>query len=170
VPDDRAPGDLETVRQLLLTSALPNDTRVPEDRLDDWVSEADRGEIAEVRRLREALIASLGVERPVALAPWLERYPLRIALQPDGRPVAFEPESPSLVGRLLAAVTAAVADGTWHRLHACPGCRYAFYDTSRNASRTWCRMTKEDASGRSCGSIAKARAKRERDRQAQPSV
>ena len=164
MPDDRAPGELETVRQLLLTAVLPNDTRVPEDRLGAWLPAADRGEEAEVRGLRDALRATLGRDRPTDLAPWLDRHPLHAVLAADGRPVGLVPDDPSLVGRLLSAVVGAVADGTWPRLRACPDCGYAFYDTSRNGSRTWCRMTKEDPSGRSCGSIAKARAKRARDR------
>lgn len=165
MPDDRAPGELETVRQLLLTWSLPNDTRVPEDRLDVWLPAAHRGEAGEVRALRDALRGALGREHPTVLAPWLARHPLHAVLADDGRPVALVPDDPSLAGRLLSAVLTAVADGAWHRLRACPGCGYAFYDTSRNGSRTWCRMTKEDPTGRSCGSIAKARAKRARDRE-----
>jgi hypothetical protein len=58
---------------------------------------------------------------------------------------------------LLAAVAIAVADGSWRRLKACrdPGCRWAYYDHSRNRSRAWCSMA-------SCGNRAKARAFRQR--------
>jgi predicted RNA-binding Zn ribbon-like protein len=60
---------------------------------------------------------------------------------------------------LLAAVAAAVADGTWSRLKVCrdPGCRWAYFDASRNRSRAWCSME-------TCGNRAKARAFRERGR------
>jgi predicted RNA-binding Zn ribbon-like protein len=60
---------------------------------------------------------------------------------------------------LLAAVAEAVADGTWSRFKVCrePGCRWAYYDHSRNRSRAWCSMD-------TCGNRAKARAFRSRAR------
>ncbi|RDI49411.1 CGNR zinc finger domain-containing protein [Nocardia mexicana] len=61
------------------------------------------------------------------------------------------------LARLLAIVAAASADGTWGRLKACrnPDCRWAYYDHSRNRSRTWCSME-------TCGNQAKVRAFRRR--------
>jgi len=61
------------------------------------------------------------------------------------------------IAQLLAAVTAAVADGTWERLKICRAddCHWAFYDTSRNHSGAWCSMA-------GCGNRAKARAYRRR--------
>ncbi len=56
------------------------------------------------------------------------------------------------LGTVLAAAFAAMADGTWRRLKACPGerCGWAFYDRSPSASATWCSM-------QVCGGRAKAR-------------
>ena len=61
------------------------------------------------------------------------------------------------VGQVLAIVAVAAADGTWERLKACPAddCHWAFYDFSRNHSRTWCTMS-------TCGNRAKARTYRAR--------
>jgi predicted RNA-binding Zn ribbon-like protein len=61
------------------------------------------------------------------------------------------------LGRIVAAVQASVADGSWHRLKACRAedCEWAFVDTARNQSRAWCSM-------RSCGNREKARAFRRR--------
>jgi predicted RNA-binding Zn ribbon-like protein len=63
------------------------------------------------------------------------------------------------LARLLAIVAAAVGEGTWPRLKACPReeCEWAFYDRSKNRSGRWCRMEE-------CGNLAKARAFRERRR------
>ena len=63
------------------------------------------------------------------------------------------------LARLLAIVAAAVADGSWERLKACPReeCEWAFYDKSKNRSGRWCKME-------SCGNIEKAKAFRERQR------
>jgi predicted RNA-binding Zn ribbon-like protein len=65
----------------------------------------------------------------------------------------------ALLARLLGTVAIAVADGRWKRMKACgqPGCRWAYYDSSRNTSRSWCDMT-------TCGNRAKARAFRERNK------
>jgi predicted RNA-binding Zn ribbon-like protein len=61
------------------------------------------------------------------------------------------------LGRLLAIVYRAMADGTWERLKACrdDSCEWAFYDWSKNRSGAWCDMAV-------CGNRAKARAYRER--------
>jgi hypothetical protein len=63
------------------------------------------------------------------------------------------------LARVAAAVMACAADGTWPRLKACrvTDCRWAFLDTSKNRSRTWCSM-------RMCGNRTKTRAYRARQR------
>ncbi len=75
----------------------------------------------------------------------------RLELEPLGTGIAAP------LGRLLAIVVEAQAAGTWARLKACPAedCHWAFYDASRNRSRTWCSM-------QGCGNRAKARAYRAR--------
>jgi predicted RNA-binding Zn ribbon-like protein len=62
---------------------------------------------------------------------------------------------------MLATVFRAMSDGSWSRMKACgnPDCRWAFYDSSKNRSGRWCEMA-------SCGNRMKARAFRERARQA----
>jgi predicted RNA-binding Zn ribbon-like protein len=64
------------------------------------------------------------------------------ATSPAGRALA------PLAGTLMAAQ----ADGTWPRVKACArdSCRWLFYDTTRNHSRTWCTST-------TCGSREKAK-------------
>jgi len=72
----------------------------------------------------------------------------------------LEPEAGGLdaaLGRLVATVYQAMADGTWQRMKACRrhDCRWAFIDESPNGKRTWCSM-------QTCGNRAKARRHRER--------
>jgi hypothetical protein len=74
------------------------------------------------------------------------------AARAELRPM-FPPEGPELVpgrsgvdgalGRVAAATFAAMLDGSWPRLKACPRdvCGWAFYDRSSNASATWCSMS-----------------------------
>jgi predicted RNA-binding Zn ribbon-like protein len=62
-----------------------------------------------------------------------------------------------LLGRVLAVAYGAMVDGSWSRLKACRnhGCRWAFYDFSRNRSASWCSM-------QLCGNRTKTRAYRRR--------
>lgn len=93
----------------------------------------------------------------------------RLAAESDLRPrfvsggrVVLEPAASGVagaLGRLLAAVSASMAEGTWGRLKACAddGCQWAFYDRSKNHSGHWCSMEV-------CGNRAKARQFRQRRR------
>ena len=67
---------------------------------------------------------------------------------------------PGLVARVLGLTHDAMRDGTWERLSRCNnnGCQWAFLDRSKNRSRRWCDMN-------SCGTQAKSRAYRARQRQ-----
>lgn len=76
----------------------------------------------------------------------------------------LEPEAAGVrgaIGRILAEVSAGMADGTWERIKACRAedCRWAYLDTAKNRSRAWCSM-------RSCGNRAKVHAYRERQAKA----
>ena len=61
------------------------------------------------------------------------------------------------LGRILARVADAMADGRWERLKACRAddCQWAFFDGAKNRSRAWCSMS-------SCGNRAKMSAFRGR--------
>jgi hypothetical protein len=110
-----------------------------------WCDERGRppGDAREARRVRDALrsIASgAGAELPAV--------PLSVRATSDGV---------VLVGENAAAAAVAVAAtlttrGTLGRVKLCPcaDCGWAFYDSSRNASRTWCDMAV-------CGNRVKAR-------------
>jgi predicted RNA-binding Zn ribbon-like protein len=128
---------------------------------------ATAGELARARELREALrrllLANNGIEFDAGAA-WAVldgaaqrgRVELRFA---DGAP-ALVPAAAGVsgaLGRIVAGVHAAVADGSWVRLKACRAhdCEWAFVDTARNQSRAWCSM-------RACGNREKARAFRRR--------
>ncbi len=184
---DEAPGRLDDVRVLLNTSGLGNDAaRTPFDHLGDLGSDPGewsktfvglpapvRGQLPQIRQLRDDLRPLLGSTHPgSALASWLSRVPLAVTLPDDGpRALRIVPRHRSTAGTVLAAVAEAAGDGIWPRLRSCPDCRFVFYDSSRRGGRTWCRMARDDEHGRrSCGNIAKARAKRTRDRVASVGV
>ncbi|WP_285775398.1 CGNR zinc finger domain-containing protein [Microtetraspora sp. NBRC 13810] len=179
--DGTAPGGLEVVRAFLNTWEIPNDTRVPVDRLDALAAVPARWEEAlpglpapapesvdDLRRLRAGLREQLGRTHPAGLAAHLDRHPLVVTLgaAPPEPPVRLRPATPGTAGVLLAHAVGAIGDGLWHRLKACPDCRWVFYDTTRNAGRVWCAMTADGPGRRGCGAIAKTRAHRARARAA----
>jgi predicted RNA-binding Zn ribbon-like protein len=122
------------------------------DRWQQWT--AERGlrpdPLPAAQQVRDALRASVGDPR------------LRSADARAGIQVELTPEGPALVadnavGAVLAAAARLAVLGHWCRMKICPAddCSWAFYDHSRNRSRTWCSMS-------ACGNREKARAWRER--------
>ncbi len=154
--DHVAPGELERVRTLLNTWLIPNDTRVPTDRF--------RG-AAILRELRDDLRRA--VEDPPAAEHVLNSWVRRLDVTPRVAGGAVTFRGNGTAGRLLAIVVESVADGTWSRVRACPDCHWVFYDHTRNGSKRWCLMTAGGPGGRSCGSIAKVRAHRDRARRSE---
>ncbi len=125
---------------LLQWRLLAADTTIGEDGL------------ARALALREALRALMwannGMELPRPEADRLNRIAsetrLTVRFHADGRAFltsAAEGAS-GAIGKLYAIAVNAMAEGTWPRLKACLNetCRWAFFDTSRNSSGTWCSM------------------------------
>jgi predicted RNA-binding Zn ribbon-like protein len=166
-----APGDVEAVRSFVNTW----DEETGGEVLDApralaaflGVAAASAADLRHALALREALRAILshhgGAPLDPAAPPVLEatarRARLGVAFDAHGRATAASRATgvAGALGRLLAIVATAQADGTWERLKACPAgdCRWAFYDRSRNRSSVWCDM-------KVCGNRAKARSFRAR--------
>lgn len=170
-PSQAAPGALESVRELLNSWLIPNDTRTPTDAFDAYVAVhgLSRRSAITTRRLRDDLrgVVERSADGDTVLTAWIERVGRRPAVV-DGHIV--HRHAPGHAGWLLALVLDAVAAGQWHRLKACPDCRWVFYDHSRNASKRWCLMNAGGPEGRACGTIAKVRRHRERVRETGPAV
>jgi hypothetical protein len=158
-----APGDLEPVRSLLNSWLIPNDSRKPTDRFDDFVREHGwrQREAALVRELRDDLRHVVETGDGSALNDWIERTGIRPVVDHDS---LWYQHTADPAGDILAAVLSAISAGTWKRLKACPDCHWVFYDNTRNGSKRWCLMYAGGPDGRACGTIAKVR--RYRDRQA----
>jgi predicted RNA-binding Zn ribbon-like protein len=167
-----APGELLLIEQFVNTL----DTEEGTDALDGaWARSAGlaTGELsaADVERLvrfREALRAVLLSHNGVELDDEVVRElaslgrdaSVVVGFGPGGEPrleAASDSGAPAVLASLLAVIARADAEGTWARLKICPAddCLWAFYDYSRNHSRTWCDMSV-------CGNRAKARAFRSR--------
>jgi predicted RNA-binding Zn ribbon-like protein len=130
---------------------------------DVRVSAAEHARVLELRELlRDALEAATHGTAPDTAYARLDEIaagvPLRVRfgaaaahLEPARRQAA-----PAL-GPILATVYDAVSDEALQRLKVCrnEGCRWAFYDTSRNRSGVWCSMA-------ICGNRQKGRVYRSR--------
>ena len=165
-----APGELEDVRTLLNTWRLPNSTRTPEDNFDDFATRqgiTNAAEVAQLRRLRDDLRKMVeGEEKEIIfLNSWLREIPLRVTVEESeaGLAIRYKHDS-GRVGEILTVVLKAVEAEQWSRLKACPDCRWVFFDHSRNASKKWCGMYAKGPEGRACGTIAKVRRHRARQK------
>ena len=171
-----APHDLALIEAFVNTFDLETgeeELGSPE-ALTAWLSErglADEpvghddlaGAVALREHLRALLLANNGGELdpsvPAALSAAAGRARLTLELDESGH-ATVTPQAQGIdrvAGRLLGIVARAQAEGSWDRLKACPWhtCHVAFYDHSRNRSRTWCDMAV-------CGNRAKAQAYRRR--------
>ena len=161
-----APGSLELVQAFVNTvdSEHGPDLFDDVDDVSEWLER--RGMAAEVapadaaaaREVREALRALLHANNGAPHDPQadlvLDAAARRARLEPAFGAAALVPRADGVdaaVGQVLAAAFAAMLDGSWARLKACPRerCGWAFYDRSSNASATWCSM-------RVCGGREKA--------------
>jgi predicted RNA-binding Zn ribbon-like protein len=117
--------------------------------------------------VREAIRGVIGVNSGAAIYPVdiatlngaIAASRLRARFGSDGK-ARLEPDAPGVegaMGRIVAAVFAAMGEEDWQRLKTCDSrsCRWVFYDRSRNHSSRWCKMA-------SCGNRQKAKRFRER--------
>lgn len=169
--------DLELIRALVNTREVDEakDALTSPEALGEWLGEhglrVDRplaaDDLDRAVRFREALrgllLANNG--RPLdaetldALRTAARASPLQVELDDEGT-ASLEPARGAveeLTARVLATIVEAQATGSWERLKACPAddCQWAFYDRSRNRSRTWCSMEE-------CGNRSKTRSYRAR--------
>ncbi|HET9199874.1 MAG TPA: CGNR zinc finger domain-containing protein [Dehalococcoidia bacterium] len=172
-----APGALSLVLDFVRTSSFLDDSA----NLRDWLraqglmstkEELAAGEARSLIDLRQALRALLRANHDrTANGEALKTLDLlssQVAME-----LRFRDDQASLqardgrsgqraIGQILGIVYDAMADGSWQRMKICRAsdCQWAFYDSSRNRSGTWCSMS-------DCGNRAKARAFRERSRTTQ---
>jgi predicted RNA-binding Zn ribbon-like protein len=137
------------------------------ERTGDYLEPPDEEALQRLLALRESLRALLrtnnGEEIEASeltpLEEAAERSRFRTTFSTDGR-LDLAPARSDLSGfeaRLLLAIERLQSHGAWPRLKACTDdeCQWAFYDATRNHSRTWCSMDV-------CGNREKTRRYRER--------
>jgi predicted RNA-binding Zn ribbon-like protein len=137
------------------------------ERTGEHAGSLEPDDVNRMQLLRESLRSLLrgnnGEEISVAkltpLREAAERTRIRTAFSADGE-LELVPARSGLSGfeaRLLMAVEHLQCHGAWPRVKACTedSCQWAFFDTTRNRSRTWCSMDV-------CGNREKTRRYRER--------
>jgi predicted RNA-binding Zn ribbon-like protein len=145
------------------------------ERLQGWIEEQTGERLPEVEvedlrrihRLREAIRALMRANNggrpddrelePLGEAAVRSRY--RLTFGSEGK-LTLAPARADLGGfesRLLLALERLQREDAWPRVKACTdeGCQWAFYDATRNRSRTWCSMDV-------CGNRQKTRRYRQR--------
>jgi predicted RNA-binding Zn ribbon-like protein len=161
-PGDRvpAPGALRLVQRFVNTVDYEGPELIPDAAaLRDWlvaaglldprapVTGADHRRAVELREAIRALAeAHAGAPDDPAATATVNAAAARAGLHPVlGATTSLEPAAEGVdaaLGRIVAAIHAAIAEGTWPRLKACErhSCRWAFYDRSKNRSGHWCSM------------------------------
>jgi predicted RNA-binding Zn ribbon-like protein len=133
----------------------------------------ERGQTVSEADLKHAIAVREAIRGVVGANSGGQVYPLDIATLNEaaaasrlrarfgaGGKARLEPEAGGVagaMGRMVAALFAAMADADWSRLKLCRSgtCRWAFYDLSRNHSSRWCTMA-------TCGNRQKAKRFRQR--------
>jgi len=178
-----APGHLEVVRSLINTLDDGRGTELlgSTEQLAAWLRENElverkapkptEAELERVRAVREELRVLSGRNNSIqaecaseVLDDASRRSAFAITFDPGTNSSVLRPTATGVdgaLGRILAAVHAAMADRTWPRLKACADetCRWAYFDHSKNGCSRWC--------ADNCGNRSKV--KRYRERQAQAS-
>jgi predicted RNA-binding Zn ribbon-like protein len=158
-PDEEALDSPEALAQWMEAHGIP---------AGDDLDEADLRRTIEFREALRTLLRAnndsiLDADAVGRLRAAADVGLIRIEVDSTGRAVAGPAHAGlgALFARLLAAVADSQAAGTWERMKACAAddCEWAFYDSSKNRSRTWCSMGV-------CGNRAKTRAYRARRRRA----
>jgi predicted RNA-binding Zn ribbon-like protein len=178
-------GDKPAPGRLRLVQAFLNSTNAKSGREDftnpaalkEWLVESEligpkapvtESDVRQATAVRDALIGlistrsgdgTIDADALDVLNRSTRSAQMSVSFEAAGR-VRLEPLAPAVdgaLGKLIAIVVDAMADGTWENLKICRGddCSWAFYDRSKNHSGAWCDIN-------DCGNVAKARSYRAR--------
>jgi len=171
-----APGSLEIVRTFLNTWEIPNDTREPLDQLKDqnYLTKFIRENFStidfnfekldELFQFRNDIRKSIELSELELLNEWLLRKPLHVGISKQNMLQYAPVEENDIIYEMLQIIVESIGLNQWHRLKACPDCKWVFYDFSKNGSKRWCGMYAGSPKGRACGTIAKVKRYRQKNK------
>lgn len=175
---DAAPPHVELLRDFANTVDVDEgtDSLTTPRELSRWLREhgllgrrtaSTDDDLLLARQLRTGIRAAMAAhhdDRPVD-SPELDAASERLALRMSccGDNPRLEPVDTGIRGglaQILVAVNEGVISDDWPRLKICPDdtCQWAFYDATKNRSKSWC--------GPTCQNKAKTRSYRQRQRTA----
>ncbi|MBC5829577.1 MAG: CGNR zinc finger domain-containing protein [Candidatus Eremiobacteraeota bacterium] len=176
---ESAPGELEIIREFINAFEPENQDRekfadvtsagqwLRERKLiSQSITKAERARLETLREVfRTELSAHNGEGDPerswAALGQFVKEAKLLVHIGSQPGQIRLIPAASgsvnSVTARLLAIMYDAIRLDQWRRLKACRkhSCLWAFYDRSKNGSRTWCDMAV-------CGNRVKAQRRRQR--------
>jgi predicted RNA-binding Zn ribbon-like protein len=154
-----APDGLREVQLLINTVDVHNEV----EWLQEWLearglAAKHRARATELREaLRSLVLANNGVGPDAAALVVLNDALASVSLSLDASGRVVLGGGIDAIDDVLRTMVAAMLDGRWERLKACPNCHWCFYDYSPNRSATWCSM-------QLCGNRKKTRDYRRRRR------
>ena len=153
-----APDALREVQLFINSIDVHNEV----EWLPEWLEQRGLGgEYERARELREALrrlvLANNGLPPDHAALDVINRALVSVSLALDRSGRLVLGGGVDAIDEVVRTVVAAMLDGSWERLKACPNCHWCFYDYSPNRSATWCSM-------QICGNRKKTREYRRRRR------
>lgn len=170
-----APGRLEIIRTFLNTWEIPNDTRQPTDHLknkndleafikENFPNVDVSGNVDKLYQFRYDIRKSVENHDISYLSEWLLKNPIQVALIDQNTIQYYPMKKHDCLYEMLTIIVQSIALNQWQRLKACPDCQWVFYDHSKNGSKRWCGMYAGGPKGRACGTIAKVKRYREKNR------
>ncbi|MGD6903171.1 CGNR zinc finger domain-containing protein [Bacillus infantis] len=162
----------DEIIMFLNTWELPNDSRIPrenlinQDDLKTYFSQKNTDYLTDVILFRDELRKVVSASSLESMNQWILKRNINTQLKVEkGRyRLDFYTNQSSIIDHILILVLQKVEEGNFHRYKICPDCKWAFYDTSKSSTKKWCSMKKDSPSGRACGTIAKVKTYREKNK------
>ncbi|WP_180955071.1 CGNR zinc finger domain-containing protein [Bacillus sp. V3-13] len=172
----------EGTEQLLLflnTWEIPNHDRKPTEHLQtkEQLIEFAKNQIGfagEADSLEEAVSFRNDIRKMIEsgeaeyINDWIMKRNIQLKVKSVAEKERFFPDfisgKDSLIDLLLANIFELIFAGAFHRVKICPDCKWAFFDHSKSGTKKWCSMNINSPSGRACGTIAKVRRFRNKEK------
>ncbi|NMH67887.1 CGNR zinc finger domain-containing protein [Bacillus sp. RO3] len=169
---------IETVLSFLNTWEISNRDRVPLENLStpqelqEYIQTHlgltnSMDALDEVREFRSDLRSSIQTGLEERIKEWLivRKIVPRVSHSMGKFKLVFSaPSKESVIDHVLISTLETIQDGKIHRMKSCPDCKYFFFDKSKSNTKKWCSMNKNSPTGRACGTIAKVRRYREKNK------
>jgi predicted RNA-binding Zn ribbon-like protein len=162
----------DEIIMFLNTWELPNDSRIPRENLitqedlKTFFLQENTDNLTDVILFRDDLRNVVSTSSLEVINYWILKRNINTRMMEDTGKyrLDFYTNKNSIIDHILILVLRKVEEGNFHRYKICPDCKWAFYDSSKSSTKKWCSMKKNSSSGRACGTIAKVKKYREKNK------